>query len=54
MVAITGTTFHDLGGTRFMQGVDTVALWPFGQSAEEAVAALRLAAAALDLAGVGD
>jgi len=26
VVAITGTTFHDLGGTRFMQGVDTVAL----------------------------
>jgi pyruvate dehydrogenase (quinone) len=26
VVAITGLTFHDLGGTRFMQGVDTVAL----------------------------
>jgi pyruvate dehydrogenase (quinone) len=26
VVAITGTTFHDLGGTRFMQSVDTVAL----------------------------
>jgi pyruvate dehydrogenase (quinone) len=26
VVAITGSTFHDLGGTRFMQGVDTVAL----------------------------
>jgi len=35
-------------------GVDTVTLWPFGQPAEEAVAALRTAAAALDLAGVGD
>jgi len=35
-------------------GVDTVTLWPFGQSAEEAVTALRMAAAALDLAGVGD
>ncbi len=35
-------------------GVDTVTLWPFGQSAEAAVAALRTAAAALDLAGVGD
>ncbi len=34
-------------------GVDTVTLWPFGQSAEEAVAALRTAAAAFDLAGVG-
>src|ERR1700691_5629948 len=26
VLAITGTTFHDLIGTRFMQGVDTVAL----------------------------
>jgi len=26
VLAITGTTFHDLSGTRFMQGVDTVAL----------------------------
>jgi F420-dependent oxidoreductase-like protein len=35
-------------------GVDTVTVWPFGQSAEAAVAALHTAAAALDLAGVGD
>jgi F420-dependent oxidoreductase-like protein len=34
-------------------GVDTVTLWPFGQPAEAAAAALRTAAAALDLAGVG-
>ena len=33
--------------------MDTVTLWPFGQPAEEAVAALRTAAAAFDLAGVG-
>ena len=26
VLAITGTTFHDLRGTRFMQGVDTDAL----------------------------
>jgi pyruvate dehydrogenase (quinone) len=26
VLAITGTTFHDLSGTRFMQGVDTVLL----------------------------
>jgi F420-dependent oxidoreductase-like protein len=34
-------------------GVDAVTLWPFGQPAETAIAALRTAAAALDLAGVG-
>lgn len=26
MLAITGSTFHDLGGTHFMQSVDTQAL----------------------------
>jgi hypothetical protein len=26
LAAITGTTFHDLGGTRFTQSVDTIAL----------------------------
>jgi F420-dependent oxidoreductase-like protein len=35
-------------------GVDTVALWPVDQSVEEAIAGLRTAAEALDLAGVGD
>jgi F420-dependent oxidoreductase-like protein len=35
-------------------GVDTVTLWPFGQSTEAAIVALRAAASALELAGVGD
>jgi F420-dependent oxidoreductase-like protein len=35
-------------------GVDTVTLWPFAQSTETAISALRTAASALDLAGVGD
>jgi F420-dependent oxidoreductase-like protein len=34
-------------------GVDTVVLWPVGQPAGAAVAALRTAASALELAGVG-
>ena len=33
-------------------GVDTVVLWPVGQSAASAVTALRTAASALELAGV--
>jgi F420-dependent oxidoreductase-like protein len=35
-------------------GVDTVTVWPVGQPAEAAAAALRTVAAALDLAGLGD
>jgi F420-dependent oxidoreductase-like protein len=35
-------------------GVDTVTLWPFGQPPDTAIAALRTAASALELAGVGD
>jgi alkanesulfonate monooxygenase SsuD/methylene tetrahydromethanopterin reductase-like flavin-dependent oxidoreductase (luciferase family) len=34
-------------------GVDTVTVWPVGQAPDEAVASLRVAAAALDLAGLG-
>jgi F420-dependent oxidoreductase-like protein len=34
-------------------GVDTVTVWPVGQAPEAAIASLRTAAAALDLAGVG-
>ena len=33
-------------------GVDTVTVWPVGQAPDEAIASLRVAAAALDLAGV--
>lgn len=35
-------------------GVDTVTVWPVGQRADAAVAALRTAASALELAGLGD
>lgn len=35
-------------------GVDSVSLWPFDQAAGAAVSALRAAASALELAGVGD
>jgi F420-dependent oxidoreductase-like protein len=34
-------------------GVDTVTVWPVGLAPDEAVASLRVAAAALDLAGLG-
>jgi F420-dependent oxidoreductase-like protein len=34
-------------------GVDTVTVWPVGQAPDEAIASLRVAAAALELAGLG-
>jgi F420-dependent oxidoreductase-like protein len=34
-------------------GVDTLTLWPVGQAPDEAIGSLRVAAAALDLAGLG-
>jgi F420-dependent oxidoreductase-like protein len=34
-------------------GVDTVTVWPVGQAPDEAIASLRVAAAALDVAGLG-
>lgn len=34
-------------------GVDTVTVWPVGQAPDEAIASLHVAAAALDLAGLG-